>query len=142
PGAEVLPPCQGYELSAEADFDALAVGATAEHREAKRVRRRREQLVVLAEAEVLDGHARDQRDVLEVELDPAARAGGEVAGVHRQPVGDIRQRVSDGAQPATFFEPERRPGLAALAEGSACAAERTGHDDGVARPRARAARNP
>ena len=57
-------------------------------REAERVRRRREQLVVLAEAEVVE--LTRERHGVEVDHDAAARATGEMTGVHREPVRDDR----------------------------------------------------
>jgi hypothetical protein len=51
--AKVLPPGQGYGLTAETDFDARARFAAADRSEPKRVVSGGEQLVVLAEGEIL-----------------------------------------------------------------------------------------
>src|SRR5262245_5662148 len=125
----------------EPDCDALSVRATADHGKPERVRRGGQQLVVLAEAEVVDGRAGRERNVLEVELDPAAGSGGEMAGVDRQAVRDIRERMGDLGETTALLEAERRARMALLAERGARCAERPGHDDEVSASRARSARH-
>ena len=53
----------------------------------------RQQLVVLAEAEIVDGRALGARNAIEVDDQSTMRALCNVPGVARDPVGDIDQRV-------------------------------------------------
>ena len=98
PAAEVLPPCHVYGLPLDADFDALALDAAADHGEVERVGSGGEQLVVLAEAEVLDGRAGRASSAR-----GRARAGSpsERRGGRRRPPGRPRCRSAHG---------RRRPG--------------------------------
>src|SRR5262249_35127099 len=134
--AEVLPPCQGDGLAAETSGDAFALGAPADHRKPERIGRGGEQLVVLAEAEVLDGRAGSERNLLEVELDPATGTVGGVPRAAGQPVRDVRQRVGDRGETSALVQTQGRSRVALLPEGGAGGPERAGHDDEVARLRA------
>src|ERR1041385_3739529 len=62
--AEVVPAGELVRLAAEREHDALALLASPDRREAEVVRDRREQLVVLAEAEILDRRALGERYAL------------------------------------------------------------------------------
>src|SRR5213075_2128430 len=104
PSPEVLPACELDRRSPQPDLDALALDAAADHREAQGVSRRRQQLVILAEAEVLEGRAGRQRDLLQLELEPAAGACRQVVRVHRETVRDVGQGVRGGGQTATLLE--------------------------------------
>src|SRR3954468_18710288 len=131
---EVLPPAECYGLAARADFDARALLAAADHGEPERVRRGREQLVVLAEADVLLCRAFGERDALELDRDLAPGTIRDVGRVGREAVRDVEQRVSDGGQAAAFLEPQRRACMTAFPERRAGGAERPGDDQQVAGP--------
>src|SRR5262245_24222467 len=94
----MLPTRQLYGLAPEADCDALALHAAPDDGEAEVVGGCSEQLVVLAEGEIVDGRARREGDSFEVELDPATGAARDVAGVDGQPVRDVRQRMRGGSE--------------------------------------------
>ena len=74
---------------------------------------RREQLVVLAEAEVVDRRARRERHAVELDHAADARAAGEVPGVDRDAVGEVEHRVRGAREPLALGEPERRADVAA-----------------------------
>ena len=96
-------------LAVQQQLDAFARLDAADHREAARVGDRGEQLVVLAEAEVVDRRAGRERHPVELDHAAHARAAGEVAGVDREPVGDVEHRVRAAARAAS----PRRAGSAA-----------------------------
>src|SRR6516164_7968515 len=100
------------------------------------VENRRQELVVLAEAEVAERRVFGERHTLE--LDDAADSGAprEVPGVGRKPVGDIEHRVCRAREGATFRQAERGPDVRPTAEGSARSAQRAGYDEDVTGPRA------
>src|SRR6476660_6510210 len=105
----MLPPCHVYDLASIADCHPLPLGAAPDDREAERVGSRREQLVVLAEAEVVGARSRRERYVLQLALEPATRTCREVACVDGEAVRDVGQRVGDGGQAAALFQTQRRP---------------------------------
>src|SRR5215208_5786442 len=72
PSGEVLPPAQLMRVAAQEELHTLAALDAADDRERSGLGDRREQLEVLAEAEILDARARRERDALE--LDHAAHA--------------------------------------------------------------------
>src|SRR5262245_720483 len=137
----MLPTRQLYGLAPETDCDALALDATADDREAGVVGGCSEQLVVLAEGEIVDRRTRSEGNPLQVELDAAPGAARDVAGVDRQPVRDVGQRVRGCGKKPPLPQSQRRTCVAMLAESRTGRAERPGHDDQVARPRAAAARD-
>ena len=107
PGAELghrkcsqLP--SSYGSPVEQQLDSLAFLAAPDLHERAGVYDRRQQLVVLAEAEVVDRRAVRQRDAVEVDDDAAARALGDVGRVPRDPVGDVDQRVGVGREGPAF----------------------------------------
>ena len=118
-------------LAAQRELDACALLAAADHREAERVGRRREQLVVLAEADVVERRARRR----------AGRARARSRGGQpercamwpasaREPVGDVEHRGRDRARAASL--PRRGSGgrrSRPVAERGAGGAERPGHDE-------------
>src|SRR4051812_17811167 len=130
----VVPTAQVVRLAVQREHDALALGAAADLAEGDLgVRRdRREQLVVVAEAEVGDGRTLRTANVLELDLDSAAGAGREVGGVDREAVGDIEHRGGRLGEQHALFDTERRPDEAALAERGAGRSEGAGDDEAVA----------
>src|SRR5215217_4233158 len=104
-------------------------------REVERVRRRREQLEVLPEAEIVDRPG--EGDTVQVDHDAAARAAGEVAGIDREAVRNVEHRGGDTAEPQSLLDPDRGPEVAAPSEGGARRTQGTGDDDAVTRPRTR-----
>ena len=54
-----------------------------------------------------------ERDGVEVDLEPAARALGDVPRVEAEAVGDVEHRVRDRGEATALLEPERRPQRAA-----------------------------
>ena len=133
----MLPAPQLVRLAVEQQLDAVTFLAAPDLHERAGVYDRRQQLVVLAEAEVVDRRAVRQRDAVEVDDEAAARALGDVGCVARDPVGDVDQRVRVRRQRATFVEPDRRPRELAAAKGRTGGAERAGDDEDVARERRR-----
>src|SRR5438105_3538322 len=105
--------------------DTLALDTAADRGEFVFLRNGGQQLVVLAEGQVLDRRARGKRDAVELDLDPAARAAGDIAGVHGEPVRDVRQRVGVGGEAAPLREPDRRTDEPACAERRSRGAERS-----------------
>ncbi len=77
----------------ESDFEPRSLLTTADDREFEGIGSRREELVVLAEPEILYGRSFRERHLLQ--LDHAAHAGavGEVTGVDAKAVGDVEHRV-------------------------------------------------
>ena len=72
----------------------------------------REQLVVLAEAEVVDRRAVGERDAVELDHAADARAAREVAGVDGDPVRDVEHRVRGPREVPALVDPERRADVA------------------------------
>src|SRR5262245_9924018 len=136
----MLPTRQLYGLAPETDCDALALDATADDREAEVVGGCSEQLVVLAEGEIVDRRTRSEGNPLQVELDPAPGATRDVAGVDRQPVRDVGQRVRACGKKPPLPQSQRGTGVALLAETQTGCAKVPGHDAQRARTRATAAR--
>src|SRR5262245_41621546 len=62
-----------------------------------------QQLVVLAEGEILDLRTRRERHRVELENHSAARTGGNVACVSRDPVRDVEHRVRVRGEAAAFL---------------------------------------
>src|SRR5438067_4595972 len=83
---EVLPARELEGPAVVEQLDAGALLAAADLGEARWLKRRREELVVLAEAEIAELGAFGQRNKVEVDHDPAAGALGNVRGVDRDPV--------------------------------------------------------
>src|SRR5438132_643336 len=125
-GREVLPGRELHRPAAEQELDSLALLAAADGREPTGLRQRRQELVVLAEAEVVGRGAGRERDAVELEHDPAARAFGDVPRIDSQTVGEVEHRVSLRGELLAFFDPQRRPDVAAFAESDAGSSERTG----------------
>src|SRR5207249_4895376 len=119
-GGEVLPAAELDPLSVVEDLDSLALLAATDLVEAPRLGDGREELVVLAEPEILERGFRRERYALELDDESAAGASRDVAGVDREPVGDVEHRRGSGGELATLVEPERRPDVALLAKGRAC----------------------
>jgi hypothetical protein len=128
--------------ASELGLDSLAFLAATDNGEAAAFGDGGEQLVVLAEGEIVDGGARRERDRIDVEHDPAARPLGDVRRVGADAVRDVEQRMRRQRQPLPLVEPQRRTGVALLPERGAGGAERAGDDEQIARYRAAAARNP
>ncbi len=63
----MLPAAELDRLACKQKLDSLALNTAADLGEAERFRRRREQLVVLPEAEVGDGRPKGERDPLELD---------------------------------------------------------------------------
>ena len=140
--AEVLPAAELDRLALEQELDALAFDAAADLREAERVRRRGEQLVVLAEAEV----GRPSR--------PGRAGPARARSRSRQPERRAmwpasRARPSERSISACACAARRRPSSRrsggrewrCVAKGRAGGAERAGHDEQVAGAGAAAAGN-
>src|SRR4051812_12589667 len=104
----MLPPGESYGLSAEADFDPRAGLAASDRGKPERFGSRRQQLVVLAEPEILDRGPGCERDELEVNRQLALRPSGDVAGIDGEPVREIEHRVRDVREPHALLDPERR----------------------------------
>ena len=138
---EVLP-AGSSTGSTSGSHDACAFLAAADHGEVERVGRRRKQLVVLAEAEVVDRRARRRAGRARARSRAGSRSAPRCA--RRRPRARPRCRASRVAARASRGPPRRAAAAAraALAERGARAAERPGHDEEVARPRAGAARAP
>ena len=96
-------------MTVEQQLDSLTLLAPADLHESAGVYDRRQQLVVLAEAEVVDRRAVGARNAIEVDDQATARALGDVCRVARDPVGDVDQRVGVRGERAAFLEPDRRP---------------------------------
>jgi hypothetical protein len=125
----------------ESQLDARACFDPADHGEASRIGNRGEQLVVLAEAEVVDVGAGCERDGIEIDHAADAGAAREVAGVDGEPVRDVEHRVGGRAELLALGNPDRRPGEGALAECRAGCAEGAGDHEKVSWPRAGTAGN-
>ena len=110
---EVLVPAQLVRLAAAKEQHAFALLAAADHREAERIGRRREQLEVLAEAEIVERSR--ERHRVEVDHEPAAGAAGEMAGIDGKAVRDVQHRGRDAAEPEPLVDAERRTEVAPLA---------------------------
>src|SRR6185437_14394189 len=82
--------------------------------------------------EVVHRRPLGERYVFEIDHDLAPGASREARGVHREAVGDVRERVCDRGETAALLEPEGRPGVALLSESGAGGAERAGNDQEVA----------
>ena len=132
-------PASSYGSPFEQQLDALARLDPADRREPARLRHGREQLEVLAEAEVVDGRTVCERNALE--LDDAAHTGAarDVAEVDREPVRDVHLGMRAARELASLVDPQRWPDVAAVSERGAGTAERAGDDKRVAGLRARAA---
>ena len=101
--------------------------------------RGREQLVVLAEAEILERRALGASGTASRSITQRTpRARGDVAGVAGEPVRDVEHRVRRARELAALGEAQRRPDEALLAKRGAGGAERAG-DDEQSRPGLRAA---
>ena len=103
-------PWSSIRLTLEPDVDSLAGLEPAHDRESDRLGNGREQLVVLAEAEVVDRGSLCQGNTVEVDDAADARAAGEVAGVHRDPVRDVDHGVRGAREPLALFEAQRPAG--------------------------------
>jgi hypothetical protein len=101
----VRPTSESYGLAAESDFHALALVAAADHRVRPWIGHSRQELVVLTELEILDDGAVREWDALELDHASNTRAGGDVAGVDGDAVGDVEQSVRMGSEPLALTEP-------------------------------------
>ena len=112
---EVLPAARAsYGSPSEQQRDALALPRRGRRRRSRPASLdRREQLVVLAEAEVVDRRAVGERDAVEVDHAADARAAREVAGVDGDPVRDVEHRVRVAAEAPALLEAQRRPDVRA-----------------------------
>src|SRR5436190_3377247 len=135
----MLPPAESYGLAIEPDFGAGAFYAVPDLGEATGLGCRGEQLEVLPERQVVAVRVARERNSLEVDDDPAPGALGDVSGVAGKTVREVDQSVGVARQLDAFLDPQRRAGVAALAERRARSAERPGDDEAVARPGAGAA---
>src|SRR2546421_13072753 len=138
---EVLPAAELTPLSVVEELDAPTFLAATDLVEPPRVGDRREKLVVLAEAEILEPGPRRERHPLELDDEPTAGAGRDVAGVDREPARDVEHRRGSGGELVTLLQPERRPDVALLAKGRTCSSERPGDHEPIARTGAAAAGN-
>src|SRR2546425_7831761 len=91
--AKMLPPGEGYGAALEPDFAPAAGLAAADDRELVRVGSCGEELVVLAEAQITVRRAGRQRDLLELDHEPAPGACGDVARVSGKAVREVEHRV-------------------------------------------------
>ena len=105
---EVLPAAERVRLAVEQQLDALPLLDPADRREAARLRYRREQFEVLAEADVVERRALRERDALE--LHDAANTGAscDVAEIDREPVRDVHLRVCGASELAPLLDAQRR----------------------------------
>src|SRR5581483_7886945 len=117
--AEVLEAGQRVRPAGVDELDARPFFAAADDRQLPRIGDGGEQLVVLAEAEVVEHRAVGERYAVELDHDPAAGALGDVPGIGRDPVGEVEHRVRVRREPAALREAQRRPRVAAPAEGGA-----------------------
>src|SRR5690242_15172949 len=125
----MIPAGELVGLAAQRHGDALSLLAAADHREAERLGHGREQLVVLAEAEILDRRAAGERHALELDRAADPRAPRELRRVGREPVRDVELRVRDRGEAAALLEPERRARVTAEPELRARAAQRARDDE-------------
>ena len=103
--------------------------------------RGREQLVVLAEADVVELRALGERDALELDHEADAGALRDVAGVSREPVREVEHRGRHPSEALSLLDAVRHRRQRAVAERDSGGAERPGQDDDVPGLRARAARH-
>ena len=87
------PSSELVRLPVEQQLDALARLTAADLHERAGVYDRRQQLVVLAEAEVVDRRAVRQRHAIEIDHETAAGPLGDMGCIARDPVGDVDERV-------------------------------------------------
>src|SRR5207302_1198628 len=138
--AEVVPAPGRRRAAVVQELDAGSLLAASDLVEAGRLGDGGQELVVLAEAEIVEVGLRRERHVLEVDHEPAARTSGDVAGVGGEPVGEVEHRRRARGEHAAFLQAERRPDVALLAERRTGCTERAGDDESIARPGAAAAR--
>ncbi len=118
----------------EEERHASALLAATDHGEPAGLHDRSEQLVVLAEPEVVDRRAGRERHAVELDDDAAARPLGDVTSVDARSRPRCRAaRARAPASIAAFVEPDRRPGKASVAKRCARGPERAGDDEQVAR---------
>ncbi len=141
--AEVLPAGKPGRLTVEAQLDAFALLAPADHREVERVRRRGEQLVVLAEAEV--GRARPPSGTASRSTHsrtPERRARWPASTARPSETSSIAVATRPRRRPSSSRSGGRRcavdvrvvePARRQRAEAGPGAAERPGDDEQVAR---------
>src|SRR6266511_5439370 len=82
--------------------------ATPDLRKATRVVNGREQLEVLAEAEILELGALGEPDATEIDHAADTRAAGDVSCVDHKAVGDVEHRVRVGCELSSFDQAQRR----------------------------------
>ncbi len=128
-------------LPVQQQRDSFAVLAAADLVEAGRLRDGCEQLVVLAEAELVQRRAVSERYALQLDDEPAAGALGEALGVEGEAVGDVEHRVCDPRERHPLVQPDRRPCVATLSERRSRSPERPGDHEEVAGAGSRAARH-
>src|SRR5205807_1074033 len=116
--------------------DAFTLFAAADLVPAGRVRNRREELVVLAEPEVLEPGAGGERHAVEVDDEAAAGSARDVLRVDGEAVGEVEHRGRARGQRASPGKRERGADVAVRPERGAGRAERAGDDEPVAGLRA------
>src|SRR5438045_8919874 len=87
PLGEVVPAGELVPVAVQGHRDALALLAAADDSEVERVRRGGEELVVFAEADVVDRRALGERHPLELDRTADAAAARDVRGVRGEAVG-------------------------------------------------------
>src|SRR6202795_2711794 len=91
--AKVLPAAELDRLALEQKLDPLALDTPADLGEIERVGRRRQQLVVLAEAEIGHGGLVSEWNPLDVDHEPAAGGARHKGRISGKTVGEADQRV-------------------------------------------------
>src|SRR3954451_17550654 len=127
----MLPPGKSYGLPAEADFDPRTSLAAPDCGEAVRFGGRRQQLVVLTEAEILVRRSRGQWNELEIDRKLAIRASCEVAAVAGEPVREVEHRVRGLRELQPFLDPDRRARVPPFPKRCSGRAQRPGHHEVV-----------
>jgi hypothetical protein len=97
-------------------------------------RDRREELEVLAEAEVVEGAG--ERNGVQVDDEPATRPPGQMRSVDGDPVGHVEHRGRDRAEPEALLDADRWAHVPPVAERRSGCAERAGDHELVAGTRA------
>ena len=112
----MLPARKRVRLSADEELDALAGLDTSDNGETMRIVDGGEQLVVLAEAEVVEPCAGRQRNSVELDDAPHTGTTREMGDVDGKAVRDVEQPVSDAPEPPALVDPKRRTQVPPLAK--------------------------
>src|SRR5262249_2200604 len=121
--------------------DALALLAASDLRETRWLRHGGEQLVVLAETDVLELRPGGERDALEFDREPALGSRGDVRRIDGEPVRHVEQGGSIPGELLPLLQPKGGPAERRWPDRGARSAERPCDYDRVAGTRARAARH-